>query len=61
MSQILHLFSYFRSDSDLNMDSISYVNRIRLGIDIINMRSESSDMLSDDEYPDSDTDRFKLR
>jgi hypothetical protein len=36
-------------------------DRIQLDIDIINMRFEHSDtdMVSDVEYPDSDTDRFK--
>jgi hypothetical protein len=36
-------------------------DRIRLGIDIINMRFEylDTDTVSDVEYPDSDSDRFK--
>ena len=37
-------------------------DRIRLDIDIINMRFDYSDMdtVSDVEYPDSDMDRFEL-
>jgi hypothetical protein len=37
-------------------------DRIRLDIDVINMRFEYSntDTISDVEYPDSDTDRSKL-
>jgi len=37
-------------------------DRIRLDIDIINMRFDYSDTdtVSDVEYPDSDTDRFEL-
>ena len=37
-------------------------DRIRLDIDIINMRFDylDTDMVSDVEYPDSDTDRFEL-
>ena len=41
------------------MDSVNHVDRIRLDIDIINMRFEYSntDTVSDVEYTDSDTNK----
>ena len=58
-SPILYLFSYF-CPNQIRIQIVSTMSdRIRLDIDIINMRFEylDTDTVSDVGYPDSDTDR----